>query len=107
MYQSIQKLQDKQDQIEKNYYKKMIKSIKSTIVLAIQNNQQKCFYQVPIFSFGEPINDIDYVIKVLKKHLKKEHVKLIQIEGILIHLDWSKIEKKNSTDLDILYKRYL
>jgi len=106
MYRSIQKLQKQQEDRQKDFYKKMIKAVKETIIRAIQNNQKKCFYQIPILSFGEPVNDLDYVMATLKKYLKKEHIKMTHIDGLLIHLDWSKIEKSHGVDLDSLYKRY-
>lgn len=106
MYKSIQKIQHKHDQRQKKFYKKTIKSIKQTIHKSIQDNQQKCFYQLPIFTFGEPINDLDNVLLMLKKYLKNENIKLTHINGLLVHLDWSKVELIEKTDLDHLYKKY-
>ena len=106
MYRSIQKLQKKQEDRQKEFYKKIIKAVKETITRAIQNEQTKCFYQVPMLTFGEPINDLDYVMKTLKKYLKKEHIKMKHIDGLLVHLDWSRIEKTANSDLDSLYKKY-
>lgn len=106
MHKSIQKLQKRQEQQHKKFYDKIVVAIKETITRAIYNNQTKCFYTIPLMSFGEPINDLDFVVRTLKKYLRRENIKLMQIDGLLVHLDWSKIERTNQTNLNELYDRY-
>ncbi len=106
MYRSIQKLQEEQEKKQKYYYREIISEIKKTIEEAVRNGKKKCYYQVPVVSFGQALNNIDEVMAVLKTLLKKEHIKMIHIKAFLIHLNWEKVEKRRGADLNYLFKRY-
>lgn len=73
------------------YYGTIIQNVYSTIEREIENGNLGCFFELPLFRFGEPLGNPIRMTQKIQESLMKDNidVELIQ-NGPFIILNWQK-----------------
>ena len=76
-------------------YNKLIRNCHNRIKSNAKNNYQSCTYTIPSYTFGFPLYDSNELIDFIMNSLKRDGLKVININNTL-YISWDNNEKKNN-----------
>lgn len=100
---------------EEDFHKVLSKEIFKTIRHNIAMGNKGCFFELPIFRFGQAIGNVTRMMQVLQKKLTPEQIDIILIdEGPFVFINWQDVcestirnrQKYGETSEDALINKY-
>ena len=71
------------------YYGTILKSVFSTIEREVENGNLGCFFELPLFRFGEPLGNPNRMTQKIQECLVKDNIQVTLVQnGPFIFLNW-------------------
>ncbi len=71
------------------YYGTIFKSVYSTIEQEVENGNLGCFFELPLFRFGEPLGNPIRMTQKIQEGLVKDNIEVTLVQnGPFIFLNW-------------------
>lgn len=73
------------------YYGTIIKNVYSTIQRQVESGNLGCFFELPLFRFGEPLGNPRRMTQKIQECLVKDNIDVVLVQdGPFIFLNWEK-----------------
>ena len=84
----------KHDSENEEFYKILNKEIYKSIRQNIEQGNKGCFYELPIFRYGQAIGNVRRMVSVVQKKLSSEHIDVVLIhDGPFIFINWQDVSE--------------